>query len=136
MNEQKAREAGIADRAKVKEALQRSTDRLTEVICELVRLSWFPDHPSRFAIVFGYRCIKDAKAARIDHFGNESARIWTVEAERSFEADSGWLDLSGDVTAAIARACGYWSGKRRAGWPPHTFESLLIPPVTVIAPVS
>lgn len=131
LTERKAQLAGIPS-ADVDAALSRSTNRLLELIWELVRLAWFKDRPSRLQTIFGYRDLQGARDCRADTFGDATLPIWRVTATKAFDCDSAWLDVSGDGVTAVARACAYWKGDPRSGSLPVHKESLLVAPVTVV----
>jgi hypothetical protein len=131
LTERKALVANIpAD--EVDAALNRSTNRLLELIWELVRLAWFRDRPSRLQSVFGYRDLQAARDCRAETFDDATLPIWRVRSTDAFECDSAWLDISGDGVTAVARACSYWKGDPRPGSLPVHQESLLVAPVTVV----
>jgi hypothetical protein len=74
LTEQEAKAVGVpAD--EVGAALNRSTNRLIELIWELVRLAWFRDRPNRLRTVFGYRDVESASACRTNTFGNDTAHL-------------------------------------------------------------
>jgi hypothetical protein len=92
LTERKARALGIADE-EVENALNRSTNRLVELIWELARAAWFPERPSRLRSIFGYRDLHCAGDLRTENFGDDTLPIWRVAADQAFHCDSAWLDL-------------------------------------------
>ena len=120
-----------------REALRSTTNRVVELVFELVRQGNAPDVPSRLNSLFAYETQEQAEDYRTDRRSESTHEIWSVsvpDSTRIHAGDGGWLAVPGDALHFIRAAMGYW---HRAPAPqpslPHDRE-LLVPldAVTVI----
>jgi|ThiBiot_500_plan_2_1041550.scaffolds.fasta_scaffold62392_1 hypothetical protein len=100
-----------------------------ELTVELVRRLYFPERPSRFASIFAWKSLNEAKLFQKE-FGGE--QILQLEADASFCGDMDLLFLGGSGVGAIQFAMKYWRGESSSS---PRLEYLLIPPVRVISAV-
>lgn len=105
---------------------------LWDVSCELlfewVRAARFPQRPSRFQSVFGFRARRDVERFVAEHV-DPPYTVWRVRADDTFVGDMKLLDV-GHLARGIEQADRYWRGRSREDRP--LWEALLSPPVEVL----
>ncbi|PSP79401.1 hypothetical protein BRC81_05310 [Halobacteriales archaeon QS_1_68_20] len=103
-------------------------DVTAELVFELVRVARFPERPSRFQSVFGFRARRD-----LDRFAESYVdppyTVWRVTADRTFTSDMKLVDVE-DVPHGTRQAEYYWRGRTDVDKP--LWETLLVPPVDVV----
>jgi len=96
-----------------------------EWMFEMIRLSDFPDRPSRFQSFFGFETLEAAqKFAQ-----GTSSQILKIEYQQGFRADMNLLSFS-SFPNALQRGTKYWKGESGADDP--NLEVLMQEPVTVL----
>jgi hypothetical protein len=98
-----------------------------ELLFELVRAARYPERPSRFQSVFGFRARRDLERF-VDSHVEPPYTVWRVTAADAFLADMKLVEV-GDVAGGVARADRYWRGRTEEAEP--LWEALLVPPVEV-----
>jgi hypothetical protein len=101
---------------------------VVELVTELVRRLSFPHRPSRFACVFGWATLGEARSFKNSH-GAPNASIFRVSCDSSFRCDMNLLYLGGTILGSWLFASQYWRGN--SGSNPR-WEELLVPPVEVL----
>jgi hypothetical protein len=96
-----------------------------EWMFEMIRLSEFPDRPSRFQSFFGFETYE---AAQKFAQGTRS-QILKIEYQQGFRADMNLLSFS-SFPNALQRGTRYWKGESGANDP--NWEVLMQEPVTVL----
>lgn len=99
-----------------------------ELLFELVRVTRFPERPSRFQSVFGFEALRDLERF-VDSYVDPPYTVWRVAADRSFVADMKLVDVE-DVVHGARQADYYWRGRTYVERP--LWEVLLVPPVEVV----
>lgn len=103
-------------------------DVSAELVFELVRLARYPDRPSRFQSVFGFRALRDVERF-VETYVDPPYAVWRVTADRSFAGDMKLVDAE-NLAHGVARADRYWRGRTTVDRP--LWEALLVPPVEVV----
>ena len=100
----------------------------TEIYFEFIRYKEFPDAPSRFQSIFGWKSLKDA----ISFAGG--APVYEISNNGDhFIADMNLLKLDFEPAQKELNARKYWSGKPMSGALDYKplWEYIISPPVTV-----
>ncbi len=101
-----------------------------EAILESIREQFYPECPSRYTSFFGFISVEDVH--RFQGQFQFDGPVWMVEAAEGFKADVNLFWQQESNWAACAHL--YWGQKH--GMPPHLFEYLLKPPITVVEQVA
>lgn len=111
-----------------REALRSTTNRVIELVFELVRQGNSPDVPSRLNSLFAYETKEQAEDYRTDRRSAATHEIWSVnvpDGTRFYEGDGGWLVVPGDALHFIRAAMAYWHGAAAPQSLPHDHEILV-----------
>lgn len=87
-----------------------------ETVCEMVRVAFFPDRPSRFRCLFVCRSLEEANIWKANFEANHRKVLQIVELSSDgvpFTGDAAYLpDVNGDsFDRKIGQAKRYWSGE-------------------------
>lgn len=120
-----------------REALRSTTNRVIELVFELVRQSNTPSVPSRLDSLFAYETQEQAEDYRADRRAASTHEIWTVSVPDDtplHRGDGGWLVVPGNALHFVWAAMAYWRGDRAPGPSlPHDHEILAsLDAVTVV----
>jgi hypothetical protein len=119
-----------------REALRSTTNRMVELVFELVRKGNAPNVPSRLNSLFAYETKEQAEGYRTDRRSPATHEIWSVnvpDSTRLHEGDGGWLAVPGDALHFIRAAMAYWHSAPATQSLPHDQEILVpLEAVTVI----
>lgn len=111
-----------------REALRNTTNRVVELVFELVRRGNAPGVPSRLDSLFAYEKKEQAEDYRADRRTASTHEIWTVtvpDGTPLHHGDGGWLVVPGDALHFIRAAMAYWHGEPAPGPSlPHDQEVL------------
>jgi hypothetical protein len=102
-----------------------------ELAFELMRLSQFPEKPSRFTSFFGCETVEDAITFR-GKYGDGQGEIWVVACEEYFRADMNYLYLGAGIPSTFVYTERYWRGE--ASTTPF-WEILMQGPVAILEKV-
>lgn len=119
-----------------RDALRSTSNRVVELVFELVRRGNAPDVPSRLNTLFAYETTEQAEAYRAERRSVATHEIWSVNVADGIqlhEGDGGWLGVPGDALHFIRAAMAYWHGAPAPDSLPQDHEILVpLDAVTVI----
>lgn len=106
------------------------TNYLNEWVFEFVRMTEFPERPSRFQSVFGTETVENAREFA-NQFWEDEVNIWKIECidSCSFRGDMSWLGTQ-SFPDGIWRSREYWNGNSIG--PDPTWEIFGKLPVKVV----
>jgi hypothetical protein len=97
-----------------REALSSTTNRVVELVFELVRRGNAPDVPSRLNSLFAYAAKDQAEDYRTQRRSAATHEIWSIDVPdriKVHRGDGGWLVVPGDALHFIRAAMWYWHGE-------------------------
>ena len=115
--------------------LEKSSDKVAELIFEYIRLKWFPHLPSRYQAYFAFLSYEDLIKSPLFDI---SRYIYEIETDNYFIADMNLLSGAffrfedanyTNIPIVAERAKQYWSGQYSDNPQP---EVLIIPPAKII----
>jgi hypothetical protein len=119
-----------------REALRSTTNRVIELVFELVRQGNAPTVPSRLNSLFAYESKEQAEGYRTGRRSAATHEIWSVDVSDTaplHRCDGGWLAVPADPLHFIGAAMAYWHGAPAPQSVPHDQEILVpLDAVTVI----